>query len=115
MVVLARAIAAEAKVLILDEPTSALDLKNQGLVLSWISRLAREDGLTIVFTTHHPHHALAVADDVLLMGTDGYECGRAADVLDEVRLSALYGIPLKRITYEFDGKTIETLAPVFSL
>ncbi len=73
--ILARALVADANVLILDEPTSALDLKNQGLVLSWIFRLAREHGLTIVFATHQPHHALAVADDVLLMGTGDHVLG----------------------------------------
>lgn len=67
MVIFARALVAEAPIVILDEPTSSLDLKNQALVLDWISRLAQEDGLTVVFTTHHPHHALAVADHALLM------------------------------------------------
>jgi ABC-type oligopeptide transport system ATPase subunit len=61
LVIFARALVAEAEILILDEPTSALDLKNQALVLDWIGTLSRTDGLTIVMTTHHPHHALAIA------------------------------------------------------
>ena len=114
MVILARALVADADILILDEPTSALDLKNQALVLNWISRLTREDGLTVIFTTHHPHHALAVADDALLMmGEHDFVCGAASDVLTEENLEALYGVPLKRLSYDLNGRTIETLAPVF--
>lgn len=60
MVIFARALVSEARIMILDEPTSALDLKNQILVLDWMTRLSHQDGLTILFTTHHPHHALTV-------------------------------------------------------
>jgi iron complex transport system ATP-binding protein len=113
LVVFARALVAEAEILILDEPTSALDLKNQSIVLDWIGRLSRTDGLTIVLTTHHPHHALAVADDALLMmGDTTYVCGPAAGVLTEENLSRLYGVPLRRITVDHDGRAVETIAPV---
>jgi iron complex transport system ATP-binding protein len=55
---------------------SSLDLKIQGLVLGWITRLAHRDGLTILFSTHHPHRALAIADEVLLMlGESKFACG----------------------------------------
>jgi iron complex transport system ATP-binding protein len=105
LIIFARALVAEAGILVLDEPTSALDLKNQALVLEWIDTL-RHDGLTIVMTTHHPHHALAVADDALLMiGEAPYKTGPAADILTEENLTALYGVPLKRISVEHDGRT----------
>ncbi|MDR3436091.1 ABC transporter ATP-binding protein [Telmatospirillum sp.] len=114
MVVFARALVAEADTLILDEPTSALDLKNQSVILDWIGRLSQEDGLTVVFTTHHPHHALAVADDALLMlGESDYACGAARDVLTEGNLQALYGVPLKKLSFDHEGRTVETFAPVF--
>jgi iron complex transport system ATP-binding protein len=113
LVVFARALVAEADILILDEPTSALDLKNQSIVLDWIAKLSRTDDLTIIVTTHHPHHALAVADDVLLMmGETAFVCGPTADVLTENNLSALYGVPLRRVTFEHGGKAVETVAPV---
>ncbi len=47
LVIFARALVSEAEILILDEPTSALDLKNQDVILEWITRLAREEGLTV--------------------------------------------------------------------
>ncbi len=113
LVIFARALVSEADILILDEPTSALDLKNQIVVLDWIMRLSHEDGLTVLFTTHHPHHALAVADHALLMlGGSKYACGPAKQVLNEENLRALYGVDLKLLPYEHKGERHETLVPV---
>lgn len=114
LVIFARALASGADILVLDEPTSALDLKNQGVVLEWIARL-REEGLTVVFTTHHPHHAHAVADQALLMfGAQHYACGGTDAVLTEEHLRRLYGIPLRQVGFEFEGQAMETLVPVFA-
>lgn len=113
LVIFARALVAEAEILVLDEPTSALDLENQSLVLDHIRAFAREDGLTVVMTTHHPHHALAVSDIALLMRGEGdYVTGSADDILSEENLTSLYGVPLKRIAYEHEGARQETIAPV---
>jgi iron complex transport system ATP-binding protein len=113
LVIFARALVSEAEILILDEPTSALDLKNQIVVLDWITRLSHQDGLTVLFTTHHPHHALAVADNALLMlGGSKYASGPASDVLSEENLHALYGVDLKLLPFEHKGQLHETLVPV---
>jgi hypothetical protein len=54
-----------------------------------------------------------LADNVLLMlGESNYACGAAGDVLTEENLRALYGVDLKRITFEHAGKTMQTLVPV---
>ncbi len=96
--IFARALVAEAEILLLDEPTSSLDIRNQVLVLDWMARLAREEGLTVVFTTHHPHHALAAADEALLMLDESkFVCGDVDSVLTEANLHLLYGSPIKTI------------------
>ncbi|CAN2535978.1 putative+ABC+transporter+ATP-binding+protein [Methylocapsa aurea] len=115
LVIFARALVAEADILVLDEPTSALDLENQLLVLDRIAALSCDDGLTIVMTTHHPHHALAVADHAMLMrGPSDYSVGPVDEILSEENLTSLYGVPLKRIAVEHGGKSIETVAPIMS-
>ncbi|ATQ71004.1 MULTISPECIES: ABC transporter ATP-binding protein [Methylosinus] len=115
LVIFARALVAEADILVLDEPTSALDLENQALVLERIAALAREDGLTVVMTTHQPHHALAVADDALLMRGEGdYLAGKARDILTEESLRSLYRAPLKRLAFEHEGVEVETIAPILT-
>jgi iron complex transport system ATP-binding protein len=114
LVIFARALVSEAEILILDEPTSALDLKNQDIILEWMRRLSREEGLTIVFTTHHPHHAHAVADTTMLMlGEDRYLWGPTKKVMTEEHLHALYGIDLRRLQFEHKGRTVETFVPVY--
>ncbi|MEJ1962843.1 MAG: ABC transporter ATP-binding protein [Gammaproteobacteria bacterium] len=114
LVIFARALVAEADILILDEPTSALDLKNQGVVLEWIDRLSRQEGLTVLFTTHHPHHAHAVAHQAMLMfGESEYACGATAEVLTETNLRRLYEVPMRKVGFEFEGRSLETLVPVY--
>ena len=115
LVIFARALVSEADILVLDEPTSSLDLGHQVLVLDRIKRLSREDGLTVLFTTHHPHHAFAVADEVLLMlGQEESRSGLTRDVLTEQNLRALYGVDVKRVSFEHNGTVVETFAPVIA-
>ncbi len=113
LVILARTLVSDADVLILDEPTSALDLHNQATILEQICTLAKRDGMTIVMTTHHPHHALSVADRALLMFGQA-ECrgGSADEMLREDLLSDLYSVPLKRLSFEHNGRSVETFAPI---
>lgn len=114
LVIFARALATQADILVLDEPTSALDLKNQGIILEWIELLSRQAGLTVVFTTHHPHHAYAVADSTLLMLSPAeYLCGPPSVVMTENHLHTLYGVDLKRICFEHRGQLTETFVPVY--
>jgi iron complex transport system ATP-binding protein len=68
MVLLARALAQQPRILLLDEPTSHLDLSNKGHILQILRNLA-EQGVTVIFTTRKclypknclPHMALACA------------------------------------------------------
>ena len=81
-VAIARALAPNPSVLLLDEPTSALDPELIGEVLEVIKRLAIEDGLTMVISTHQLRFAQEVADRVIfLSGGKVTEDGRAEDVL----------------------------------
>ncbi len=66
-VAIARAIAPRPRVLLLDEPTSALDPEMVGEVLEVIRRLAREEGLTMLISTHQLRFAEEVADRVVFL------------------------------------------------
>jgi polar amino acid transport system permease protein len=81
-VAIARALAPNPRVLLLDEPTSALDPELVGEVLEVIRRLAVEDGLTMVISTHQLRFARDVADRVVfLAGGVIAEEGPAREVL----------------------------------
>lgn len=58
---IARAMYFGARVLILDEPTAALGVKQSSIVLKLILK-AKKRGISVIFITHNPAHAYAVAD-----------------------------------------------------
>ncbi|MDD1529038.1 ABC transporter permease [Bradyrhizobium sp. WBOS7] len=81
-VAIARALAPNPSVLLLDEPTSALDPELVNEVLEVIRRLAIDDGLTMIISTHQIRFADEVADRVaFLSGGAIIEEGPAHDVL----------------------------------
>ncbi len=81
-VAIARALAPNPTVLLLDEPTSALDPELIGEVLDVIRRLAIEDGLTMIISTHQLRFAEEVADRVVfLTGGSIAEEGPAHEML----------------------------------
>lgn len=95
LALIARALATEAAILVMDEPTANLDFANQSRVLDEISRL-RDGGRAVLFTTHHPDHALRIADRaVLLRGGRVVAAGPAGATLNSANLSALYGRPVE--------------------
>ena len=92
LVVLARALAQQASVLVLDEPTSALDIGHQQHVLGLIDRLRRCDGVTVITALHDLTHAGQYADTVALL-SDGQLVthGPPAHVLTTSNIAAQYG------------------------
>jgi polar amino acid transport system permease protein len=85
-VAIARALAPNPRVLLLDEPTSALDPELVGEVLDVIRRLAVEERLTMIISTHQLRFADQVADRVVFMsGGAVVEEGPAHDVLARPR------------------------------
>ncbi len=101
LVLLARALATGASCIVFDEPTAALDIRNERLVLSLMADLRRDGRHDIVFTTHDPNHAIAVADDALLLLPDGGRLvGAVDDVVSEENICRLYGAPMRQVTIE---------------
>ncbi len=92
LVIIARAIAQAAPLIVMDEPTASLDFGNQVIVLSQIRRLAAR-GVGIVLSTHNPDHAFAVAHRVALMrGGVVLGLGAPQDVLTAASLETVYGV-----------------------
>ena len=95
LVLIARALAAEAPTILLDEPTASLDFGNQFLILDAIAKLA-EQGRSILFTTHNPEHALRVASRTLVISRHGkVEIAATDSILTSESLAALYGINIQ--------------------
>ena len=92
LVLIARAIAQQAGILVMDEPTSALDYGNQLRVLKLVRELAAE-GYAVLLSTHNPQHALTFATRILaLSGGRVAAVGAPQDVLTREVVSRLYGV-----------------------
>ncbi len=93
LVVLARALAQEPRMLLLDEPTSHLDIGHRALVYRIIKRLRGR--LTILFTTHDPNEAMYLADKTLLLnGGEVKAFGETKQIVTGEMLSRIYGVEI---------------------
>jgi iron complex transport system ATP-binding protein len=99
-VLIARALAQGAPLVLLDEPTTALDVGHQQQVLELIDDLRRAHGLTVITTMHDLTLAGQYAERLVLLD-DGKVVveGDAHDVLTEEHLASYYGAKV-RIIYE---------------
>jgi len=89
-VIIARALAQQAPILLLDEPTTALDLGHQQEVLLLLDRL-RNHGQTIISTMHDLSLAGHFADRLVLLAAGRVMAdGSAADVLTEQNMAEYY-------------------------
>lgn len=104
-VVIARALAQQAPVLLLDEPTSALDMGHQTDVLDLVDDLRRIDGLTIVAAMHDLSVAAHYADRLALLDHGRLVAvGAPVEVLEPSRISAVYRTSLA--IHELDGRLL---------
>ncbi len=94
LVLIARALVSDCGTIVLDEPASALDLRNQARVLTLLRSLA-DEGMAVVMTTHHPDHALHIAERVVLM-VDAVDqrVGPTRELLTDKVLSELYELAI---------------------
>ena len=93
---LARALAQAAPILLLDEPTTHLDLKYQFSLLDQVRSLVHQDKLTVVLAIHDLNLVMRYADQVaLLVAGKMRALGRPKEVLTPALLSEAYGVPLQ--------------------
>jgi iron complex transport system ATP-binding protein len=95
LVLMARALAQEPKILVLDEPTSNLDFGNQVRVLRRINQLV-EQGLSVLMTSHFPNQAFLCATKVaVLNGGRLTHWGETRAVITESALREIYGVEVR--------------------
>lgn len=89
-VAIARAIVAQPEVLFADEPTASLDPQAGQDVMDLFMSLARERGVTVVFTSHNIDHALTYGDRVLGLADGTKKLDATAASLKASDLRGLY-------------------------
>ena len=101
-VALGRALASNARILLLDEPLSDLEPPLRGRLRSELRQLAGARGLTVLHVTHDQHEALALGDRLAVL---------RAGVLQQVGTpAAVYGRPLNPFVARFVGEPPMNLA-----
>ncbi|MDD3409611.1 MAG: ABC transporter ATP-binding protein [Eubacteriales bacterium] len=95
LVLVARALAQQSRILVMDEPTSSLDYGNQYRVLQKVRSLT-QDGYTVLLSTHNPQHALGFSSRVLaLKGGRVTAFGATEAVLTAKLVRELYGVEVE--------------------
>lgn len=91
-VAIAGVIAMRPRIIVLDEPTAMLDPQGRAEVISTVTRLCREQGMTVVLITHHMEECIGA--DRLLVMSNGYlkADGSPAEVFSRVSLMESEGL-----------------------
>jgi len=102
-IIIARALAQEAPVLLLDEPTTALDIGHQQDLLNLLDELRSDHQLTLISTMHDLSLAGQYADRLALLSCgELMAIGTATEVLTEDRINAHYRASVRILT-QADG------------
>jgi iron complex transport system ATP-binding protein len=92
-VVIASALAQSPELLLLDEPTASLDLGHQLDVQLLLTRLNRDEGVTMVLSTHDLNLAAALCRELILLRAGRVIAqGPTEEVLTPEIVRALYGV-----------------------
>ena len=91
-VAIAGVIAMQPRIIVLDEPTAMLDPQGRAEVIGTITKLCRENGMTVVLITHHMDEC--VGADRLIVMSNGYIVadGTPKDVFADVALMDREGL-----------------------
>jgi len=99
-VLLARALAQDAPILLLDEPTTHLDLQHQSNLLNLVRQLCQENNLSVLMVLHDLNLAGLYADRVALMNAGCIlATGSPEQVLTAENLSSVYHVPVNVIPH----------------
>jgi iron complex transport system ATP-binding protein len=116
LVLVARALAQQAELLVMDEPTSNLDFGNQIRVLDHIRAVVRTQQVSVILTTHSPNHALAYASKVAIIGRDkSFAVGAPEEMISEQYLRETYRVEAELFgIHTRQGKNVRFCIPLSS-
>ncbi len=111
LVLIARALAQNAPLLVMDEPTASLDLGNAIHVMEMVDALARE-GYGIMLSTHDPNQALRYGTHALVLGEGTVQSfGPPESAITAEVLSRVYGLPMTIASVPTGGAPLRICIP----
>lgn len=90
-VAIARSLMQRPRLLLADEPAASLDPTSGEEVMNLLTTLMRDQGTTVLFSSHDVDHARRYADRVIGLRDGGVVCEGPATGVSADQLSALYG------------------------
>ena len=91
-VLIARALAQDAEILLLDEPTSNLDIRHQLEVMEILTKLVKKKGLSVMMAIHDLNLASRYSDRIILLnGGSIRDAGDPVSVLTVENIQSVYG------------------------
>jgi manganese/iron transport system ATP-binding protein len=113
-VFLARALAQEARLILLDEPFTGVDVNTEEAIIALLREL-RESGAIILVSTHNLGSVPEFCDQVVMINRTVLAYGPTSLVFTEENLAATFGGVLRQFQFEqstvqeHDGRTIRVL------
>jgi zinc/manganese transport system ATP-binding protein len=102
---IAQALVRRPQLLVLDEPLDSLDLPNQTGVAALISRICRDQNVTVLLVAHDVNPILPYLDRVVYIAKGGAVSGTPSEVINSPTLSSLYGTPIE-VLETSDGRLV---------
>ena len=93
---LARALAQEAKILLLDEPTSALDLNNAVEFMKILKNISIKKEISVIIIIHDLNLASLFCDSLIILKDGKFvEKGSPKEVINEKNIKSIYNLDCK--------------------
>lgn len=93
---LARALAQEAKILLLDEPTSALDLNNAVEFMKILKNISIKKNISVIIIIHDLNLASLFCDSLIILKDGKFiEKGSPKEVINEENIKSVYNLDCK--------------------
>jgi len=104
-VIIARAIAQTPQILLMDEPTLHLDISKQFDSLNLVTKLARENGMTVVIVSHDLAMAARYCDRIIMIhGHRIHAVGKPEEVLTPENMRTVFNVDADLFFDEKTGK-----------
>jgi zinc/manganese transport system ATP-binding protein len=91
-ILIAHALISHPRLLLLDEPLANLDIGSEQEVVELLARIAREQQIAVLISTHDMNPLLPVMDRIVYIANGRIATGTTAEVVSSESLTKLYGV-----------------------
>ncbi len=92
---LAQALVSKPDILLLDEPLANLDIRRGSQLINLVSKIAKQENITIVLIAHDINPLLPVIDRIMYIANGKVVSGKIEDIVTNESLTKLYEAPIE--------------------